>query len=229
MLYKYRKIYTWQCRYILHIGYFNWVERFQKIDNYFFGAALCDRFYDDWKHQYIKNIVIRTGRRNYIISKIVVCVSISFLVVFLGILIFIGLLIGMGFDYSGINGMGLDENMPYGIFLYQKSFLYVCCIVSIYAASMAVWVMSGLMISSYIPNSFVAICSPLIFSYLLEEITGLLPPYFNMYLLAKASNVLGKNATYSYLYTIFIFTVLILGQGLIFAKRVKRRLGNEIS
>lgn len=41
---KYRKIYTWQCRYILHIGYFNWVERFQKIDNYFFGAALCDRF-----------------------------------------------------------------------------------------------------------------------------------------------------------------------------------------
>lgn len=43
-IYKYRKIYTWQCRYILHIGYFNWVERFQKIDNYFFGAALCDRF-----------------------------------------------------------------------------------------------------------------------------------------------------------------------------------------
>ena len=37
-------VYTWQCRYILHIGYFNWVERFQKIDNYFFGAALCDRF-----------------------------------------------------------------------------------------------------------------------------------------------------------------------------------------
>ena len=30
VLYKYRKIYTWQCRYILHIGYFNWVERFQK-------------------------------------------------------------------------------------------------------------------------------------------------------------------------------------------------------
>ena len=52
MLYKYRKIYTWQCRYILHIGYFNWVERFQKIDNYFFGAALCEQvFMNDWKHQ----------------------------------------------------------------------------------------------------------------------------------------------------------------------------------
>ena len=91
-----------------------------------FSALPCvTGFYDDWKHQYIKNIVIRTGRRNYIISKIVVCVSISFLVVFLGILIFIGLLIGMGFDYSGINGMGLDEMMPYGVFLYQKPFL-VC-------------------------------------------------------------------------------------------------------
>ena len=118
---------------------------FKKLIIIFSALPCVTGFYDDWKHQYI-------------ISKIVVCVSISFLVVFLGILIFIGLLIGMGFDYSGINGMGLDENMPYGIFLYQKPFLYVCCIVSIYAESMAVWVMSGLMISSYIPNSFVAIC-----------------------------------------------------------------------
>lgn len=131
MLYKYRKIYTWQCRYILHIGYFNWVERFQKIDNYFFGAALCDRFLWRLETSIYKNIVIRTGRRNYIISKIVVCVSISFLVVFLGILIFIGLLIGMGFDYSGINGMGLDENMPYGIF-YIKSHFYMYVVSSVF-------------------------------------------------------------------------------------------------
>ena len=61
-----------------------------------------------------------------------VCVSISFLVVFLGILIFIGLLIGMGFDYSGINGMGLDEMMPYGVFLYQKPFLYVYVVSSVF-------------------------------------------------------------------------------------------------
>lgn len=95
-----------------------------------FSALPCETgFYDDWKHQYIKNIVIRTGRRNYIISKIVVCVSISFLVVFLGILIFIGLLIGMGFDYSGINGMGLDENMPY---FYIKSHFYMYVVSSVF-------------------------------------------------------------------------------------------------
>ena len=90
---------------------------FKKLIIIFSALPCVTGFYDDWKHQYIKNIVIRTGRRNYIISKIVVCVSISFLVVFLGILIFIGLLIGMGFDYSGINVLGLYENMQYGIFL----------------------------------------------------------------------------------------------------------------
>ena len=101
---------------------------FKKLIIIFSALPCVTGFYDDWKHQYIKNIVIRTGRRNYIISKIVVCVSISFLVVFLGILIFIGLLIGMGFDYSGINGMGLDENMPYAIFICMLYRQYLCSI-----------------------------------------------------------------------------------------------------
>lgn len=68
-------------------------------------------------------------------------------------------------DYSGINGMGLDENMPYGIFLYQKSFYMYVGIVSIYAASMAVWVMSGFNVShiflivllQYVHRSFLVI------------------------------------------------------------------------
>lgn len=104
---------------------------FKKLIIIFSALPCVTGFYDDWKHQYIKNIVIRTGRRNYIISKIVVCVSISFLVVFLGILIFIGLLIGMGFDYSGINGMGLDEMMPYGVF-YIKSHFYMYVVSSVF-------------------------------------------------------------------------------------------------
>ena len=104
---------------------------FKKLIIIFSALPCVTGFYDDWKHQYIKNIVIRMGRRNYIISKIVVCVSISFLVVFLGILIFIGLLIGMGFDYSGINGMGLDENMPYAFF-YIKSHFYMYVVSSVF-------------------------------------------------------------------------------------------------
>lgn len=63
MLYKYRKIYTWQCRYILHIGYFNWVERFQKLIIIFSALPCVTGFYDDWKHQYIKNIVNSNGKK----------------------------------------------------------------------------------------------------------------------------------------------------------------------
>lgn len=202
---------------------------FKKLIVIFAALSCVTGFYDDWKHQYIKNIVVRTGKRNYIISKIVVCATISFLVVFIGILLFISGLIVTGTDYSGIYESGaLNEAMPYGVLLYENSFWYVCSIVSIYALSMTVWVMSGLMISAYIPNSFVAVCSPLIFSYLLEEVTAFFPPYLNMYLLTKGSDILGKGAGYSYLYTIFVFALLVLGEGYIFRKRVQRRLENEI-
>lgn len=203
---------------------------FKKLIVIFAALPGVTGFYDDWKHQYIKNIVLRTGKRTYIISKMIVCVTSSFIVVFIGILLFLGALIIAGVDYSGIHRIGsLDEVMPYGTLLYEQPFLYVCSIVSIYAASMSVWVAGGLMISAYIPNSFVAVCSPLIFSYLLEEITAFFPPCVNIYLLAKGSDILGKNAVCSYLYTIFIFGLLILGAGYIFGKRVRRRLGNEIS
>lgn len=50
-----------------------------------------------------------------------------------------------------------------------------------------------------------------------------------MYFLTKGNDILGMSATYSYLYTILIFGVLIIIQGYVFGKRVVRRLGNEIS
>lgn len=203
---------------------------FKKLIVIFAAVPCVTGFYDDWKHQYIKNLVVRTGKKNYMLSKIIVCVTISFLVVFIGILLFLCGLIITGTDYSGIYRSGaLNEVMPYGVLLYQNSFWYVCTIVSIYALSMSVWVMSGLMISAYIPNSFVAVCSPLIFSYLLEEITAFFPTYLNMYLLTKGSNILGKNAVCSYIYTIFVFLLMVFGEGYVFRRRVKRRLENEIS
>lgn len=203
---------------------------FKKLIVIFAALPCVTGFYDDWKHQYIKNLVIRTGKKDYILSKIIVCSTSSFLVVFIGIVLFISGLIITGTDYSGIYKSGaLNEAMPYGELLYQNSFWYICIIASIYAYSMAVWVMSGLMISAYIPNGFVAVCTPLIFSYLLEEITAFFPPYLNMYLLAKGRDILGRSAEYSYAYTVFVFALLVFGEGYIFSRRVKRRLENEIS
>ena len=37
---------------------------FKKLIIIFSALPCVTGFYDDWKHQYIKNIVIRTGRRN---------------------------------------------------------------------------------------------------------------------------------------------------------------------
>lgn len=203
---------------------------FKKLIVIFAALPCVTGFYDDWKNQYIKNIVMRGGKSNYIISKVVTCVVISFLIVFIGIFLYMFSLILMGVDYSGNNDIGgLTESTLYGVLLLKNPLVYTCCIISIYAASMSVWVVSGLMMSAYIPNSFVAVCCPLIYSYLVEEVTAFLPPYLNMYFLTKGNDILGISATYSYLYTILIFGVLIIIQGYIFGKRVVRRLGNEIS
>ena len=49
------------------------------------------------------------------------------------------------------------------------------------------WAVSGAAVSAIIPNSFVAICTPYIFSYIIEKITMTLPDYLNLYYLTSVS------------------------------------------
>ena len=79
---------------------------FKKLIVIFAAIPCVMGFYEDWKHQYIRNIVLRTGKKHYVLSKIIVCVTISFFVVFIGITLFLGGLMILGVDYSGVCNVG---------------------------------------------------------------------------------------------------------------------------
>lgn len=199
---------------------------FKKLIILFSALPFVACFCEDWKHQYIRSVVIRSGKNNYIYSKILICVCSSFLVTFLGITCFL-LLYNVFLSHGGDIG-NLSESLPYGMLINRNPLVYFFIIISIYSMSLAMWTISGLMMSSYMQNTFIAICTPIIFSYLIEEITYSYPLFMNLYTLARGYDILGLGALGSYLYTILVFVCMIALQGYVFGKNVKRRLSHEI-
>jgi hypothetical protein len=88
----------------------------------------------------------------------------------------------------------------------------------------------GLTISAFLPNYFVAIITPFIASYILEDLTkSMLPGPINLYSLTRVNDVIEQGAVISFLYYLFIFSAFIFALGLLFSYQVKRRIRNEVT
>jgi hypothetical protein len=76
---------------------------------------------------------------------------------------------------------------------------------------------------------YVALGTPLIFGYLLEELTYKLPDAINLYMLSHSAKIINGSAVLNYIYTIFVFLLLITSFSIVFAYFVKRRIRNEMA
>ncbi|WP_142383402.1 hypothetical protein [Bacillus sp. V3-13] len=185
-------------------------------------------FCSDWKCQYIKPVVIRTGTKKYVWSKIITCFVSGLLTVFIGLILFITLL---SFKVPLFPDENLDQAIypPFAplavgefpiLFLLAKSFVF--------SMAAAFWTVVGLAVSAFIPIHFVAIAAPVIASYVLEEMTIFLPNWLNIYLLTGSADVIHQGPLVSIAYFIFIFILFSVLAGLLFDYQVKRRLRNEV-
>lgn len=203
------------------------LDGMRKVILIFAAVPFAANFCDEYNNSYTNMCLIRSNPRNYIIGNIAAGIVSSFAVTFIGIVLFMGYLsLNIPFydAYSGIS-----SPMPYGYFLnIGYPAMYALIRISIYAVSNSMWVIAGMALSALIPNSFVAICSPYIFSYVIEKMTMKLPDYMNLFFLTLSRDVLGKNATVTYIYTIGIFMIFIIFWSYIFYKLVQRRIKNEI-
>ena len=94
---------------------------------------------------------------------------------------------------------------------------------------MAAWSLSGLALSSIFVNPFIALASPLVFSYILEMITidsDFLP---NLWYLSLSYTDISDNAFIASGYIIVIFLILSLIFSSVFRFFALRRLRNEIN
>lgn len=105
--------------------------------------------------------------------------------------------------------------------------MFIFIKIFIYSLSAMSWVVFGYAISAIFPNPFVAICSPLILSYILELVTiknDFLP---NLWHLSLSYSNISTDPLVVFLYNVFVFLFLSFLYALLFGKIVGRRIRNE--
>lgn len=201
---------------------------FKKLVVIFAAIPFAASFCSDWNCQYIKPVVIRSGVRKYTWSKVTICFISAFLTVFVGLIIFI-LLLSLKMPILPVENIQDSVVAPFApLATGPLPILYILARVFVFSLAAALWSVVGLAISAYIPNRFVAIASPVIASYLLEELTSYLPGWLNIYYLERSRNVIKEGPAVSFIYFCFIFILLAIISGLIFSRQVRRRVQNEV-
>ena len=204
------------------------LSMFKKILIIFASIPIVSTFCQDWNSQYIRSVIIRVGSCKYILSKILVCHLVSFSVIFVGMLLF--LLVMSFFSPLALHDVNYYVGWkPFGSFLLNgQSVLYIVLNTFIFSFGISLCVVLGMTISAYIPNQFVAIVSPFIVGYLMEEFTYSMPAFLNLFYLTRVQFDTGRGNTITFLYYIVVFELLIAISGFLFAYQVKRRVSNEV-
>lgn len=198
------------------------LSMFKKIMVFFSAVPFVCSYCKDNNSKYINLILTRGKKNTYIISNILSCVLSSFSASFIGIIIF-ALLISSKFNANS------DIELLYCNVHINNQTLYILIMVSIFALYCTVWTIAGFAFSSILPNMYVALGTPLIFGYLLEELTYKMPDALNLYKLSHCVKIINGTPLANYLYTFCVFIMLIALFGALFAYFVKRRVRNEMA
>ena len=187
-----------------------------------FGMTYCR----EWKNKYASFIASRTTVKNHLKAYIIMQFATSFIVTFIGIWISILILwqklplhINDGNIYTGCFDALVTQNKPILYLLFRSLH---------YSVSIAAWSMSGLAMSSVFTDSYLAVISPLVFSYGLEFITiesSFLPDLWH---LSLSYTDFSSNPILSSVYIIGVFLLISLMFSVVFYKIAKRRAENEI-
>lgn len=124
-------------------------------------------FASEWEQGATSFWLIRTGVRNYSINKILVSALTGFLTTCLGMLLFI-LLLRIRFPLFVFNNTG----DPYTYLLDDgKPMIYLIFNIFHYSLSSALFAVTALWVSTYIPNRFIALASPLALYFVIFRFT----------------------------------------------------------
>lgn len=190
-----------------------------------FGALpFAANFADEWTNRITIGCVSRCGIKRYAVSNAVMCFISSLVAVFLGMMLFTGVL-------SFFKPVFVDSGNPMNILSETllrggAPWVYIMYRVFVFAASCAMWSVMGMMLTAFFPNKYVGLCAPFVASYILERFSMQLPPNFNLWYVSL-SNIGWENIWGQFFYSVGLFASLATICGLVFALTVKRRVQNE--
>ena len=201
---------------MIHLG------MFKKVMVFFAAIPFVTVYCQDYNSGYIKSLIVRSSERNYAWSNVIVCALSGFTAVFAGMVAYFGIVSffcpPQAYETAGV----------YSDVALNSPILYVLLIVGVFSLYATMWTIVGLTLSSVLPDNYVALGSPLIFGYILEEMTLGLPSYLNLYNLSHSFAVFDKSPLLNCFYTIGVFILIMAISGCAFSHFVKRRSRNEM-
>ena len=178
-----------------------------------FTAAFCTEF----KSGLSKQIILRSSQKNYILTHAVLNFLCTFFVLcVLALSLFFPLIGSLHNEYSDTFGRLLNNENTAWPFILLKSLFF--------SVSLGAWSVSGAAISALFPDPFIAVCTPLIMSYIIELVTieaEFLPDLWN---LSRGYVSTADGIFFSSLEILLVFLVLAFLFGTAFYYIAKRRL-----
>lgn len=188
-----------------------------------FGTVYCR----EWNEKSANYIICRSSAAKHLSAYILFQFITSFLVTFIGMILSAAvfcingkLFISNPNPYTDAFGKLINDNYVL-LYLFFRSYHY--------SFSIAVWALAGTAMSSIFLNPYIAICSPLVFSYVLEMITienSFLPDLWH---LSLSYTEVSDNPFVASAFITIIFSVLGAVFAAVFWNRAKRRIQNVIS
>jgi len=218
----------------VHAGVFNAFDAMLDLSSYrkfiLFFAALpfVSCFAQEWNCNVPNHIIARSNADNYIFAHITITFFAAFIVCFCGILLGVGSLCLKYTFYP----MHYDNRYtePFLKLLNSKETIlpYFFLRALNYSFSIAAWSLSGLALSAVFLNTFMAICAPLVFSYVIEMITIETDYLPNLWYLSLSYTDISENTFIAEAYIILIFGIVSVCFAAVFRHFAKRRIENEL-
>lgn len=187
-----------------------------------FSAVYCREL----KNKVSYYTVVRSSVPKNLITYIVASSFISFIIAFMGMLISI---IFMKITYPEFIDTRNEYNGVFSQFrTSEKAWLYIFILIYHYSISISAWSVSGLAVSAVFTNPYIAVCSPIVLSYLFEMFTiesDILP---NLWQLSLSNTNISDNPLIASAYITIVFLILGIIFSLIFYKIAERRAACEI-
>ena len=203
------------------------LDAFRKVIAVFAAIPFASTFADEWSSNMSLSCVLRSSPKKYAWSQVTVCFLSAFITTLLGFLLY-WLVDSFRLPLYIPDGNPLTP--PYGVFLANGlAWLNILLVIVDFSLSCAMWSVTGLLISSIFPSSFIALCTPFVASYLLERITLNFPDQFNLLFVALSSVNILNNPWASFLWIVCLLSLLSAVFGAVFAYVIERRLKNEFT
>ena len=192
--------------------------------------AYSSSFCLDWQNQFILPLIIRSSKGHYTISKCITTAVAGGMTIMIGAGVFIGYIcivqpsilpsmyeIEIEFFYQAFGDLLVKGQVG----LFFLSYLYVIFLQGAFFSTL------GLMMSSYIPNRYVAYVSPFALGFILNKISNILdfPIWLDPVKLSTV-RILDTPASTILVQVTTAFLSFILICDFLFVRTVKRRISN---